>query len=95
MNVECVCFGPIREAVGRKTVVQPVDDGATIGELLTTLGRELDGFRDAALTDEGELRDEVVVTLNTDNIRQREGTATPLTDGDTVRITPQIRGGRR
>jgi molybdopterin synthase sulfur carrier subunit len=93
MDIECVCFGPIREAVGTKTVVRTVDEGATVGELLTDLDRNLEGFRDAALTDDGELREGIVVTVNTDNVRQLDGTATALADGDTVRITPQIRGG--
>lgn len=93
MEIECVCFGPIREAVGRKTVVRNVEEGATVDELLATLDRELDGFGDAVLTDDGELRDDIVVTVNTDNVRQLAGTATSLADGDTVRITPQIQGG--
>ena len=93
MDVECVCFGPIREAVGTKTVVQTLDEGSTVADLVTELARELDGFRGATLTDDGELREEIVVTVDTDNIRQLDGTATTLTDGDTVRITPQIQGG--
>lgn len=93
MDIECVCFGPIREAVGTKTVVRTVEEGTTVGELLAELDRGLDGFHDAALTDGGDLRDEIVVTVNTDNIRQLAGTETRLADGDTVRITPQIQGG--
>ena len=94
MDVECVCFGPIREAVGTKIVAQTLEEGSTVGDLVTKLDRELDGFRGAALTDGGELREEIVVTVDTDNIRQLDGTATTLTDGDIVRITPQIQGGR-
>ena len=94
MDIECVCFGPIREAVGTKTVVQTLEAGSTVGDLLTELDRELDGFRGAALTEDGELREGIVVTVDTDNIRQLNGTATTLTDGDTVRITPQIQGGK-
>jgi molybdopterin synthase sulfur carrier subunit len=93
MDIECVCFGPVRETVGTKTVVQTLEEGATVGDLLTALARDLDGFRKAALTDDDELREEMVVTVDTTNIRQLDGTATTLTDGDTVRITPQIRGG--
>jgi len=93
MDVECVCFGPVREAVGTKTLRRTVEEGSTVGELVAELGRDVDGFRDAALTDDGELRDEIVVTVNTDNIRQLDGTATTLADGDTIRITPQIQGG--
>jgi molybdopterin converting factor small subunit len=94
MDVECVCFGPIREAVGTKTVAQTLEEGSTVGDLVAKLDRELDGFRGAALTDDGELREGIVVTVDTDHIRQLDGTATTLTDGDTVRITPQIQGGR-
>lgn len=95
MDIECVCFGPIREAIGSKTVVRTIDEGATVDDLLAELDRGLDGFRDAVLTDDGELRDDIVVTVNTDNIRQLNGTATTLTDSDIVRITPQIQGGGR
>ena len=93
MDVECICFGPVRETVGARTLTRTVEERTTVGDLLTELGRDVDGFRDAVLTDDGELRDEIIVTVDTDNIRQLDGTATTLADGDVVRITPQIQGG--
>jgi len=93
MNVELRCFGPVREAVGAKTAVRELPEGSTVGDLLASLvdeAPELGG----QLTDEaGEVSQSINVTVEGRNVRQLDGAATPLSDGDVVRIAPPVVGG--
>ncbi|MFA1609838.1 ubiquitin-like small modifier protein 1 [Halobellus rubicundus] len=91
MRVECGFFGPFREPVGTKTVVVDTD-ADTVGELLGELEARYAGL-------EGELRDgeglagDVVVTLNGRHVQHDEGTKTPLSEGDVLRVTTAVYGG--
>lgn len=93
MRVECVLFGPLREAVGEKTVA--VETGAgTVGELLAHLEREYPGLEGRLLEDTGaDLVDGLAVTLGKKHVQHLDGLATELSDGDVVRMTPAVYGG--
>lgn len=93
MDVECVFFGPVRETVGTKETTRTVAQGTTIADLIETLVAEYDGLRDVLLTDDGDLRETLVVTVNKQHIRYLDGESTALSDGDTVRITTSVQGG--
>jgi molybdopterin synthase sulfur carrier subunit len=92
MNVELRCFGPVREAVGTKTAERELAEGATVGDLLSDLideAPELEG----TLLDADEVSDSINVTVEGRNVRQLDGAATRLSDGDVVRIAPPVVGG--
>ncbi len=69
-------------------------EGATIAELLETVGRRHDGFRGKVLTEGGTLRPFLNVFVNGEDIRFGEGLETPVRDGDEVSIVPSVAGGQ-
>ncbi|WP_433160270.1 MoaD/ThiS family protein [Kribbella sp. CA-247076] len=65
-------------------------DGATVGEVVAAL----DPVLRRRLTDEqGAVRRHVNIYLGNDNIRDLDGLATPLKDGDELMILPSVAGG--
>lgn len=90
MQIECNFFGPLRDAVGEKTIVREVEEGATVGDLLSELvaGHDLDGV----FTDDGDLGS-VTVTVNGTNVSHLDGLDTVLEDGDVIRLAPPVVGG--
>lgn len=93
MNVELRCFGPVREAVGAKTAERELPEGATVGDLLDELATEFSGLEEQLLDETGEVGDSINVTVEGRNVRQLDGAATTLSDGDLVRIAPPVVGG--
>ncbi|MEF8791328.1 MAG: ubiquitin-like small modifier protein 1 [Haloarculaceae archaeon] len=93
MSVECVLFGPLREAVGEKRV--RVENGpGTVGELLDHLEREYPALEGRLLDDGGAgLVDGLAVTLDKKHVQHLDGLDTDLSDGDVVRMTPAVYGG--
>lgn len=90
MNVECVFFGPLREAVGEKTVVRDTD-AETVGDLLAELEAAHPEMQ--SLVEDGELVSGLAVTLNTRHVRHLDGLDTGLAEGDVLRLTPAVYGG--
>jgi len=91
MDVECVFFGPLREAVGEKTVLL-APEPATVAGLVADLERTYAGL-DGRLRDGDGLADEVVLTVNGRHAQHVDGFDTALSDGDVVRLTTAIYGG--
>jgi molybdopterin synthase sulfur carrier subunit len=92
MNVELRCFGPVREAVGAKVAERELAEGATVGDLLAELVEEAPEL-EGTLLDAGEVAESINVTVEGRNVRQLDGVATTLADGDVVRIAPPVVGG--
>lgn len=90
MDIQCNFFGPLREAVGEKTVVREVEPGATVGDLLSELVTDYD--LDGVLSDDGDLGS-VTVTKNGTNVSHLDGLDTDLDEGDVVRLAPPVVGG--
>lgn len=91
MQVECVFFGPLREAVGEKTVVRETD-AATVGALLSDLEAAYPELAGDLLADD-ELDPSVAVTVNEDHVQYLDGLDSDLSDGDVVRLTTAVYGG--
>ena len=68
--------------------------GATIAELLDALDARYPGLAAQIRESDGEIRRFVNVFINGDNVRDRDGAATPLRPGDEVGIIPAMAGGR-
>jgi molybdopterin synthase sulfur carrier subunit len=93
MNIELRCFGPVREAVGAKVAERELAEGATVGDLLSDLIDEAPELEGTLLDGTGEVSDSINVTVEGRNVRQLDGAATTLSDGDVVRIAPPVVGG--
>ncbi|MBI2169122.1 MAG: MoaD/ThiS family protein [Actinobacteria bacterium] len=70
-----------------------LEGGATVGDLLAFLGDGLPALARRVRDERGEVRRHVNVFVGPDNIRDRDGLATPLSDGVEVTILPAISGG--
>jgi molybdopterin/thiamine biosynthesis adenylyltransferase/rhodanese-related sulfurtransferase/molybdopterin converting factor small subunit len=68
-------------------------EGATVGELLSSLTGRYSDLRRHLYSDEGKLRSFVNVYVNDDDIRYLEREATTLKTGDVVSIVPSVAGG--
>jgi molybdopterin/thiamine biosynthesis adenylyltransferase/rhodanese-related sulfurtransferase/molybdopterin converting factor small subunit len=68
-------------------------DANNVGEALDALFLKHDRLKAQLLSPDGKLRSFVNVYVNEDDARDKQGLATPVTDGDTVLIVPAIAGG--
>ncbi|MFB1062450.1 MoaD/ThiS family protein [Natrinema sp. H-ect4] len=92
VQLECVFFGPFRDAVGEKTVFYETD-AETVGELLVELeaAYPLEG---ELVADDGEgLAGDTVVTRDTKNVVHIDGLETELAADSVIRLVPSVYGG--
>jgi adenylyltransferase/sulfurtransferase len=68
-------------------------EGATVGEVLSSLTARHNDLRRHLYSDEGKLRSFVNVYVNDDDIRYLEREATTLKAGDVISIVPSVAGG--
>ena len=67
--------------------------GSSVGELVTALLERHPGLGGQLLTPDGELNRFVNVYVNGQDVRYLDGLATPVADGDEVRLLPAMAGG--
>jgi molybdopterin synthase sulfur carrier subunit len=92
IDVQFDLFGPVRDAVGRKTVERTFDAPVTVGDALVALGESHPSLADHLGSDEN-LGAGLTITVDGDNVSLRDGLDTELSDGDVVRIAPPVVGG--
>ncbi|MBI3746595.1 MAG: MoaD/ThiS family protein [Chloroflexi bacterium] len=81
----------LRPAVaGAKSLELP---GSSVRDLVTALLERHPGLGGQLLTPDGELNRFVNVYVNGQDIRYLDGLATPVADGDEVRLLPAMAGG--
>ena len=68
-------------------------DGATVGDVFTSLVAKYPGLRDNLLDGEGGMHKFVNVYKDDDDIRYLDGLDTKLADGDVLTILPAVAGG--
>ena len=68
-------------------------DGATVGDVFTTLVEKYPGLRDNLLDAGGGMHKFVNVYKDDDDIRYLDGLDTKLADGDVLTILPAVAGG--
>ncbi len=68
-------------------------EGTTVAEVLDGLESAHPGFKERLLDADGGLRRFVNLYVADDDVRFRDGLATPVADGDTVSIIPAVAGG--
>ncbi len=77
-------------ADGQATVTA---DGATVGEVFSSLIGAYPAFRENLLGDDGDLHRFVNVYVNDDDIRYLRQLDTKVDDGDVLSILPAVAGG--
>jgi sulfur-carrier protein adenylyltransferase/sulfurtransferase len=82
---------PLRPYTDQQDAVEV--DGATVGEVLSSLTTRYTDLRKHLYSEEGKLRSFVNVYINDDDIRYLQREATTLKPGDVVSIVPSVAGG--
>lgn len=93
MQVTCLLYATVRDAVGQKRLTRDVAAGTTVRELLRALGAEFDGFGPLVFDSKERVRANVNVLVNDEPIRSLDGPDTELSDGDTLMVAPSVAGG--
>lgn len=83
----------LRAAAGGRSAVSV--DGATVREVLETLGAEHPGLAGQLLGEDGALHRFVNVYLDDDDVRYLDGLDTKVADEAVVSILPAVAGGAR
>ncbi|WP_394295575.1 MoaD/ThiS family protein [Natrialba hulunbeirensis] len=93
VQLECVFFGPFRDAIDEKTVYHETD-ATTVGDLLRELEDEYPPLA-GELVDEdaATLAGDTVVTLDKKNVTHIDGLATELREDAVIRLVPSVYGG--
>src|SRR5271169_354895 len=81
MRVTVRYLGPLRDIAGREGEAIEVADGATVGELYTTLQQRIPQLQ--------QFRHAIALAVN----REYTGSDTPLREGDEVALIPPVSGG--
>ena len=82
---------PLQSLVGNAACVDA--KGATVAEVLAQLDESYPGIRRRVYDESGQLRRFLNVYVNQEDIRFRDGEATPVVDGDEISIVPAVAGG--
>ena len=92
-NVEIVVKLPprLRELADGEREVRV--SAETVGQAIDAIVQRYPGMRPRLRTSGGELRSSVLFFLNTEDIRARQGEATPVRAGDELVIAPVAEGG--
>ena len=80
------------DITGEKTT--QIEGSENISQLINALCEKYDNtFRDVLLDEDGNIRDYLKVMVNGEDIRDLDGTETPLQDGDEIVMFQTIAGG--
>lgn len=91
MQIECIFFGPFRDAVGEKTVhVESASD--TVGDVLRELEETYPDL-DGELVDDDSIAGKTVVTVDKRDVRHLDGLETELDESAVYRLVPSVYGG--
>lgn len=75
------------------TVVDASDGTATVATVLDGLATQHPALERRIRDEQGRTRTHVNLFVGSDNIRDRDGQATPIAAGDEVSIIPAVSGG--
>jgi molybdopterin converting factor small subunit len=93
-TIQVVFLGQLRVVTGSKTAEFAVEETETINTLLTKLiGRFGEGLRKAMFDEIGELRRNLIIRLDGENIDSREGLGTRILGGREVIVMTAVSGG--
>lgn len=92
MRITCVFYGPIRDAIGAKTIERTGSSGMTVRGVLEDVVVAYPACREQLFTD-GELRDSIYIMRNDRHIQFDGGTDAVVKDGDVIYVSPPVSGG--
>ncbi|MXV60565.1 MoaD family protein [Natronorubrum sp. JWXQ-INN-674] len=93
MHVTCTLYGPLRDAVGDKSLEREVPADATVGDVFDDLADDYPNVRELVFDGDDEFSGSISVMRNGRNVAFEDGTETPVADGDTLSASPPAEGG--
>ncbi len=78
---------------GGNNIVELTEKCSTVREALAALGRQSPGVMDRVMDETGQLRANVNVFVDAENIRFANGLESPVGDGSAIYILSAISGG--
>lgn len=92
--IRVIFLGSFRQATGSRTAEFPIEEKETVRDLLTKLiDRFGDGLRKVMWDEMGQLRQNLIIRLDGENINSKEGLATQVRGGQEVIVMPAVTGG--
>ena len=91
MKVTVKLGEPLKSAVGQRTVVLELGEGATVADALAALAESHPGFEERFYRREGD--NPYLVFLNDDQVKLEESSGRPLGEGDRLFIFLPVAGG--
>ena len=82
---------PLRPYAGGQSKIQV--QGETVGEVLEQMVVYYPDIRQHIMSETGELRPFVNLFFNGENVKDLQGTETPLEEDDNLMLVPSIAGG--
>lgn len=92
MTITIKFYGTFKDDIGEKTILREYD-GVTVRQVLADLESEFSALDGKIFDEDGDLQDSIYVLLNDSHVRHLDGSATEVTDGDKITLTPPITGG--
>ena len=83
---------PLRPFVDQQDTVE-IEAKETVGDILSTLIEQFPDLQKHLYNSDNELRKFVNIYINDEDIRNQQGSETPVKDGDVISIVPSIAGG--
>lgn len=91
MGVQVRIPTPLRRITNGQDKVEA--DGATVGDVISSLDSQYPGIRERLCDERGELRNFVNVYVNGEDVRFLEGLASATKAGDEISLVPAVAGG--
>jgi molybdopterin converting factor small subunit len=91
MAVSILVPAALRAYTDRQAEIEAA--GGTAGEAIADLAAKYPDIRKHLYKDDNNLRDFINVFIGDTNIKELNGLATPVKEGDTVMLVPAIAGG--
>ncbi len=82
---------PLRRLTGGESKIEAAGD--TVGALIQQVEQAHPGVADRVLDGDGNVKRFINIFVNDDEVRTRDGLATPVSEGDKVSIVPAMAGG--
>ena len=83
---------PLRRLTGGESKIEAT--GETVGDLIQQVEQSHPGVADRVLDGDGNVKRFINIFVNDDEVRTRDGLATPVNEGDKVSIVPAMAGGK-
>jgi MoaD family protein len=83
----------LRTFTGGRADVSVSVAGGTVNDAFAALWKAYPGLRDRVVTEGNEVRQHLNIFVGADNIRDRQGLATEVSDGCEITILPSVSGG--